>query len=495
MPVNELNYFDKFKPQQSSRAIYLQLADYIAAEIDAGGLRPGDFLPSSRDLAHQLKLSRDTVVKTYSELNRLAYLYTASGKGTFVAPKYKGPTQSSPQNKGAEPLSSLGRKLMAAELKHPSSPSFSALNFGALPKELLPTTRWRKVLQDICAPKTFRSLEYQPDVLGRFELRSAVQRYLQRSRGIECNWQQVAIFSLSSGLINLLFKLLFETGDTVAVEEPGFGAVKNIAETQGLKVLPVAVDESGLNVESLRRSNQSIKLVYVTPGHQDPTGAVMSLSRRQELIEWARLNDVWIVDDDYDGYFYYGNRPPVSLWSQAPNANVICSFSCWQVLYPLTSIGFAVLPQSLVPALTAYKELQTEGLSDFIIQLALAQMLNKGYLEQHLRRVQRVLSNRRSASMLELKRRLGEQIDIRKHSAGTHFVVSLPHWNTLEVLLAAEEAGLPLVPTSAYYMGRPAESEYLLNFSLYQEAEMKKAIQAFGSLLSAVPSSFASSAT
>jgi len=460
--------------------IYLSLATEIARMIDTDELRAGQALPSSRELAAQLGLSRDTVVNAYRELNRLAYTCGDSPKGTYVIERHhriSSPVEEIKLNN--ELLSAFGKQMIGEMFRHSSSASFAGLNYGAVPRSALPMRKWGSIMQELCKPETFRKLEYKPDVLGRSELRKAIAGYLYRTKGIECDWRQVAVFSISSGLINVVCKLLLEPEATVAVEEPGYGAIKNIAKTLGLSLLPVHLDDQGLTVKTLGSHKGPISMVYVTAGHHDPTGTIMSMERRAELLSWAQKKGVWIVDDDYDGHFYYDSDPPKTLWSLNPEANVIYSSTFWQILYPLTTIGYAVFPEKLIPAIVAARELQTECLADPMAQLVLSKLLDEGHLENHIRRTKRIFSKRRVAIIYELKRQFGSDIEIRKESAGCHFTIYFRRWSESEVIAAALESDLPIVPTSAYYLVDSRDGEYLFNFSLYPEEIAAAKLTAF----------------
>jgi len=473
-----------FVPDENSQEpVYAQLAAVIAAAIDSGSLAVESPLPSSRDLAAELGLSRDTVVNAYRELKRLAYVGGDKTRGTYVLPgpgRQGADSQVLPsENLDQSKLSAFGRLIVAAAFDNPSSSSFSALNHGAVPRSALPIRRWRTLMQQMCEPEYFKTLEYTPNVLGRTELRKAIAAYLARSKGLGCDWRQVAVFSVSSGLISVLCKILLDPGSVVAVEEPGYGAIKNLARSQGLTLLPIPVDENGMDVAALKSYKGRVKMVYVTPGRHDPTGVIMSAARRLDLLSWAEENDVWIVEDDYDGNFYYGAERPAPLWTVAPNKNVIYSGSFWQVLYPLTTVGFAVIPAALVSAVSAGKELQTEGISDFMRQLVLAQMLDQGYLERHLRKVAKTFAARRAALIYALKKTLGKKITISNYSAGNYFVVLLPDFARAAVEKAAETAALPLQATASYYLGKSRSGEYLINFALVPEAEAGERAQKF----------------
>ncbi len=457
---------------------------FIKESVDSGKFKPGFAMPPSRELAVSLNLSRDTVTNAYRELARHGYIGTDSTRRTYILSRHHAITKTEVDEVAGhalarEKLSTFGKQMSDELLHHPSSPSFAALNFGAVPRSALPMRRWREVMQGLCVPETFKKLEYEPNVLGRKELRVAIADYVSRTKNISCDWEQVAVFSISSGIIDVLCKLLLERGSVVAVEEPGYGAVKNIAKSQGLNLLPVRIDREGMRVEELRNSAQKISMVYVTAAHHDPTGVIMSMPRRKELLAWAKANDAWIVEDDYDGHFYYAGQPPPSLCTLNPNDNVIYSSTFWQILYPLTTTGYAVLPKSLISAVRSAKQLQTEGISDYMVQMVLTQMLNGGYLEKHLRRVQKPFASRRIALIHELKKLLGASIEIRNESAGNYFVFVITEFCASNIEAAAKEAGLPIASTATYYLEQPKKGEYLINFALLEEEEIAERVLRF----------------
>ncbi len=473
--------------KSSSQPIYKQLIDSIIKDIEDGRFDGGTALPSSRDLAESLKIARDTVVKAYRELLRLGYLISDTTSGTY-ANMERVKTQPSERQISSRPLdssqlSTFARKIGRELNKYPSSPDFAGLNYGAVPRAALPMRRWRELMQQNCVPETFRNMEYEPDVLGRPELREALKGYLSRSKGITSKVEQIAVFSVSSGILNVLLRLLVEPGQAIAVEEPGFGVVRNIARSLNIKINAVPVDDEGLVVSALNDCPDKIKVVYITPNHQDPTGAIMSPARRQELLAWAHKHNAWILEDDYDGNFYYSGEPPEHFWTLSPDANVIYIASFWQILYPLTSISICVVPQSLISYITAVRKLQTEDMADTMVQLTLAQLLGDGYLEKHLSRVQKTFAKRRIAAIHLLKTTLADKIVISDQSSGNYFRVMFNSDSDSTITLAASKAHLPLVSTATYYLGEPVAGEFLFNFTLLSEDNATIAIADFARAL------------
>ncbi len=482
-----------FNPKENpEKPLYKRILEYLIDAIETGRLPHGAVLPSSRDLADSFSVSRDTIVKCYRELQRLSYVGTNATKGTYVIAR----TVKSANLGGAiqpgffdqKRLSTYGQSLARvceSELYTVDFADVAAFNYGAVPKSALPMKRWREIMQQQCVPETLRNLQYEPDILGRVELRQALTGYLDRRKGLRCTVGEVAVFSISLAATNLVCRLLLEPGDTVAIEEPGYAGPKKLAAAQGLKLYPVKVDSEGLMVEALKQSLQRIKLVYVTPNHHEPLGVTMSLSRRKELVAWAQSEGAWIIEDDYDGNFHYAGLQPTSLRGLDGGENVIYLSTFWQILYPLTSISYCVIPEKLAPLFAAAK-VQTEGLSEAIVQLTLAQIIDEGYLERHCRKIQKIFNARRIALTQFLKRGLGKDITILDHCAGNHLIAYLSKWTEQEILAAAVTSTLPLISTRSYYLQLASPGEFAINFACLHEDQIKAVVSSFVGRLKAL---------
>jgi GntR family transcriptional regulator/MocR family aminotransferase len=471
--------------ENPEKPLYKRIVECLIDAIETGRLPYGAVLPSSRDLADSFSVSRDTIVKCYRELQRLSYVATNATKGTYVIART---TTSANLGSAIQPgffdqkrLSTYGQNLARiceSETYTADFADFAAFNYGAVPKSALPMKRWREIMQQQCVPETLRNLQYEPDILGRVELRQALTGYLDRRKGLKCTVGELAIFSISLAATNLVCRLLLDPGDTVAIEEPGYAGIKKLAATQGLKLYPVEVDSEGLVVEALKQSKQRIKLVYVTPNHHEPLGVTMSLSRRKELLAWAQAEGAWIIEDDYDGNFHYAGMQPTSLRGLESSENVIYLYTFWQILYPLTSISFCVIPEKLAPLFAAAK-VQTEGLSEAIVQLTLAQIIDEGYLERHCRKIQKAFNVRRIALTQFLKRSLGQDIIIRDQCAGNHLIAYLHKWPEREVLAAAAAAKLPLISTRSFYLQSASQGEFVINFACLHDDQIKAIVSSF----------------
>ena len=457
-----------------------QICDALINSIEIGELPPGSPLPPTRELADQLEVSRDTVVRSYGDLQRLSYISSSSTRGFSVSFSPGGAEDVQPAEKKAADcshlrLSDFGQRFVGETRNYAFSPDFSAINHGAPPKRLLPTRRWQ--LHSAKYASQFFSLENCTQVFGQLKLRKALTGFLNRSKQLSCSVDQVAVFSNTLSAVNLLCRILVNPGETIAVEDPGYGGIRNVAYAQGANLIGIPTDDQGIIVDELYK-HHDIRLLYVSPSHVDPNGAVLSLSRRKQLLQWAHKNDVWIIEDDYEAHFQYEKSPPPTLASMDKNARVIYISSFWKVLYPLTAIGFCVLPNALVPLIERTK-VHADGLSELIVQYTLTDIIEDGYLERHIRKMRKIFQSQRTALIFNLKKKFGQQIMIPCETSGTHSLVRFTEWSDARILYASQLAGLPMLPTSSYYFEPISKGEFVIDFSCLQKDDIDHLVTQF----------------
>jgi GntR family transcriptional regulator/MocR family aminotransferase len=390
--------------------------------IRTGVLAPATRLPPSRALCTQLGVSRGVVVDAYTQLVAEGYLTARRGAGTSVAanerPSFAGPTHAQPPS----------------GIRHDLSPFVPALS-------AFPRTAWRaalgRVLRD--APDAHLGL---PAGAGLPELRIALAAYLGRSRGVRTSPEQIVVTNgLRQGLGLLWAELSTRGTQCVGAEHPGWRGVSETAIDAGLTVAELPVDERGLVVDRLA-AHPDVDVVAVAPAHQYPTGAVLSPERRTELVAWARRTGGLIVEDDYDAEYRYDRDPIGSLQGLAPD-HVIYGGSASKSLAPGVRLGWLVLPGDLAEALGALA-LRRGGMPASLQQLAMADLVERGELDCHLRRQRRSYRRQRDALLAELARRLPE-VRVHGAAAGLFVVVHLPDGvPEAAVLAAARAVGLSL---------------------------------------------------
>lgn len=488
--------WDDAAARAKGKPIYFHLAEAIKDAIAAGRLQPGDLLPGSPMLAKQLRLSRSTVVRAYDDLIAQRYLEGIPGVGTRVAVSMANcaaaslPQQakSSAQAAGLrDKLSEYGRGLNVTRRVPLTTGYVSELNFGAAPAALLPVPVWRQIILKHCRehdPTNVVHSHIEP--LGYQPLRTAIAQFLRRTRGLACQADQVAVFPGSLHAVNLIARLFIDRGDLVVVENPGFPYARDIFNAHGARLLAMPLDEQGLSVAALRNV-ENCKMVYVTPSHQDPTGVVMSLARRKELLAWAKDRDAIIVEDDYDCEYQYTGKTLPSLQGLDADKRVIYLATFWKVLYPLTSAGYMVLPPDIAD-LFAKAELLHEGNFALLELYALTDFIAEGHLERQIKRTGDIYSQRRRNLIKQAALHLKGVMHLSTASGGLHAIVridssggrSLSDW---EIAHLANQAGLPLVSTALYYQHSSPGGEFMLPFAILEEAQLSDAIRVFSELL------------
>jgi GntR family transcriptional regulator/MocR family aminotransferase len=462
---------------------YLQLSVAIIEAVKSGRLPANSPLPPSRVLAQSVGVSRDTVLSAYRHLKNLGWVASHGTRGTFVAAVADVPTLVPHSNPiDANRLSNYSIKLMAESASQTFAPE--PVIYGVVPKDCLPFKRWKTATQKNAEPLSFSELRYETAVLGHPDLRGAIAAFLNRSGGIPCTKDEVAIFNIPFNAVALICRLFLEPGDVIAMEEPGYGGVRDVAAYLGFDILPVPLDAEGISVDYIKNCGKRIKLIYVTPNHQEPTGLTMTLSRRKDLLSWAQRNNALIIEDDYDGLFHYGATMPASLKSMDTQDNVIYLASFWQLLYPLTTLCFAIIPYSFVDLLQRAKR-NTASLTENFAQLALAEILDDGYLQKHVRKLERQFAVSRSSLIYELKHHFGARVELPNKTGGLTIMARFSGYLDANLIDCARQAKLALASTELFYFDRTkrAPGEFLIYFAGLEESGMRKTVKSFFALL------------
>jgi len=488
---------------KAASPLHRQLYDELRQAILARRVKPGERVPSTRALAQSLKLSRATVTQSYEQLISEGYLQAVTGSGTKVCAQLPDEllrTAPVKAAKAATVSTVLGQTKRAAKVKlsrygtslddtvplEPPEPELP-INFksGRPALEEFPLELWRRLLLRHCRADKASLLDYATNLRGAPELRQAIAGYLARSRAVRCTTDQIIIVNGSQQAIDLITKVLLDRGDAVVMENPGYLGARRAFLAQGARLLPVPVDENGLVVEQMEanqtRNSHPAKLVYVTPSHQFPTGGVLPLARRLELIRWAETTGAVIIEDDYDSEFRYGSRPIPALQGLAESANVIYVGTFSKVLFPALRIGYIVVPESLAHVFARARwiaDRQTPTLE----QLALTDFINEGHLERHLRRMRTLYDKRRQTLVRALHHHFagpsGEGVEILGENAGMHLTVRLrTPLNDHEVVRRAAEAGVGVVSARLYYLGDAPDDQFVFGYAGLSERRIQEGIR------------------
>ncbi len=473
------------------KTTYRTLADAIAKSVDCGTLVKGEKLPSARELAIFTECSRTTVVHAIDDLTARGYLHSIKGDATYVGntilncqPPAVGSAELEKKTLDwSKKYSDISLQLLLQKSDFTSSGDFKQLNYGALPSELLPLRHWRRLLNDHCSRENAFALTDRQDVFGYPPLRQAIADLLRRSKGMRCSADQVVLYSSSQSALAHIMQLLVKPGDIAVCEEPCYSAAREQFRCHNAEVKPIAVDEHGMNVKHMRNTLEKADWIYVTPSGQDPTGAILSESRRLELLNWAHSRGAAIIEDGWDSDFQYGGPVIPTLQSMDTQGCVIYTQTFWRLLFPLVSTAFLVIPEKLIPLFRNSKHI-TDHQYPLVEQYVLTKFIQDGDFESHTRASWKILRERRQSMIFALKQAFGNRIQITSPGAAMHLLVRFDQqWSQAAIAHAAESAGLPLASSASYYSGEAQPNEFLAPFAVLPSDKIALATKVFAQVL------------
>jgi GntR family transcriptional regulator / MocR family aminotransferase len=462
---------------QIEKPLHQQLSEELRHVILTGRLLPGQRLPSTRSLAHTLNISRTTVTQSYEHLLSEGYLETHHGSGTFVCTQLPDNyLQSEPATAKLLPetapvqLSRYGSHLADTPFALLPEPTIEiSFRYGRPALTHFPVHLWRKLIARHCrADLTW--LDYATDPQGYYPLRVAIAQYLARARAVNCDPSQILMTNGTQQALDLVLRIFLEPGEILAIEDPGYLSARRVFLSHGAQLLPIPMDEAGLQVEKLTVETRPIRCVYVTPSHQFPTGAVLSLPRRFELLKWAQQTGALILEDDYDSEYRYGDRPISALQGLGNNDSVLYFGTFSKVLFPSLRLGYLVLPKPLV-SLVAYGKWLSDRQLPVLEQRVLTDFMIEGHFESHIRKMRSHYNHCRQTLVQGLKTHFGDRVTILGDQAGIHVMVRFATTLTDdEIQEKAATAGVGLMPAEPYYLQGNNQNEFILG---YGELEAK----------------------
>jgi GntR family transcriptional regulator / MocR family aminotransferase len=468
-----------------------QIYTQLRAGIVEGRLAAHARLPSTRDLAAQLGVSRKTTLDVFERLIAEGFLRTRAGDGTFVADGLTRLPSARQQPVDARARATGIWRQMPARMSMPMPPADQSLQCdfkgGVTDRTLFPFDAWRRCLNQALRKQARAGggVSSYRDPAGEQELRLGIARYLAFSRAVTCNWQDVVVTQGAQQALDLLARLVIQPGDVAAVEEPGYPPARALFAAAGARIAHVPVDGEGIVVSKLPRNT---RLVYVTPSHQFPLGMPMSLERRIALLEWAAKRGAVIVEDDYDGEFRFEGRPVESLKSldRAGVVAYVGTFS--KTLFPDLRLGYVVPPATLAEPLWHAKQI-CDWHSCMLTQTALAAFILDGDYAKHLRRMHKVYAERRAALLAHLTGALAPWFEPMPASAGIHLVARLRKpLDEARVVAAARDASVGLYGIDAFYAGRAAERGVLMGYGGTKVESMQWGLTRLAALMPAIES-------
>ena len=488
--------------RSSAVPLYRQLYGGLREGMLVGILPAGSRIPSVRALARELEVSRNTVEAALSQLSAEGYLEARVGSGTYVAAvlpdatlgvgsaggkaRGRGPSgggvpvvREGLSRRGARlagtPVSASGRSRASAP--RPFRPAVPAV-------DEFPLKVWRRLEGAFWRRPPRDSLGYG-EPAGYRPLRMAIAEHLRAYRAVRCTWEQIIIVSGSQQAIDLCARLLLDEGDEAWIEDPCYLGAKAALSANGARLVPVPVDEEGLDVASGETLAPDARLACVTPSHQYPTGATMSLARRLALLGWASRSDAWVVEDDYDGEFRYSGRPLSSLQGLDSSAGgrVVYVGTFSKVLSPAFRMGYVVVPPGLVDAFEAARAL-VDRHPPVPEQAVLAEFVAEGHFARHLRRMRRLYAGRQQNLVEAAGAELAGLLEVRPSGAGLHLIGRLPDGiDDAEVSERLAARGVEAPPLSAHRLSASGTPGLVLGYAAFDEMAIRKGVERLAAAL------------
>ena len=462
----------------SAQPLFLQLASAIADDIRDGRLKPGDALPGTRELAESLGVNRNTIVASYDELAAEALVGTRVGGGTFVL-KNPAPAPAPPPAPDViePPTYTLAPALPLQAQRSIVPPGALLLSTSTPDVRLFPARELARAFRRALARG--RSLPGYADPCGHARLRVQLAAMLARSRGLAVAPDNLMLTRSVEQAIDLVARTLIAPGDVVAVENYGYPPAWNLLKLAGARLVPIALDRDGLDVDALEAllKQQRIRAVFLTPHHQFPTGSVMSPKRRARLAELALQHRFAIIEDDYDHEFHYAGKPVLPIAAGAGRANTVYIGSLANLLAPGVSAGFVVAPPLVFERLYRLRAV-SDARSDAAIECAIAELFEDGELLRHTRRVRRIYAARRDCLAVALQHHLGGALAFDVPDGGMALWARVD--DGIDVIgweNAGEREGVIFQNARPYHFAQREQAFLRLGFSYLDESELTEAVR------------------
>lgn len=439
-------------PDRGPRRAALYTA--IRRLIEAGAVPPRGKLPPTRDLAQRLNISRASVVAAFEMLIADGFAEAKVGAGTFVAEQV--PLLQKPAA-DATPVAEISMPL-------PGTTGVAVADSRTL--RIFRTLLSRHLARP--GPEHFA----YGDPQGGAALREAIAAYLRTARGVRCSAGAIIVTAGTQQGLDLVIRAALRAGDTVWTEDPCYLMARAAFEGSGMRIAGIPVDGEGLDPATGEALAPGARAVYVTPSHQFPLGVTMTMRRRLALIDWARRNDAWIIEDDYDSEFRYAGPPLAALQGLDDSGRVIYLGTFSKVLFPGLRIGYAVVPERLLARMVALRS-QSDRQPPTFAEAALTDLLREGHFSAHLRRARRSARMARDGLVSGLRSGSGNGLEVAVPDQGLHLIAQLsPDARDVELSAAAKAAGIGTRPLSSMYVSQPPRQGLVIGFSGFASEDL-----------------------
>jgi GntR family transcriptional regulator/MocR family aminotransferase len=482
----DLYAFEVTRAEQTP--LFHQLYQQLRSAILSRRLRPGTKLPSTRELASQLGVSRSAAVAAYEQLFAEGYTSSRHGSGTYISSDLPEPIDGNAQRRkkpvagatsNAAKMQSIG-DFVDVTVQSDERP----FNLGRTLLDDRTLELWRKLNARAVRSLSASHLGYS-DPRGTIELRKTICDYLQAARAVRCDPEQIVVTTGTQHAIDLVIRVLPEK--EVWVEDPGYPLTRQALIAAGARVHPVPVDGQGIDVGAGIRSAPNARAVFVTPSHQFPTGVVLSMARRLELLAWAREKGAWIVEDDYASEFRYGGRPLASLQGLDEGERVIYIGTLNKALFPGLRMGYAVVPRALLRAFVAARYLMDRQPST-LSQAVVAAFMEEGHFAAHIRRMRLLYRDQRDVLVAALKNRLGADVTVDTPDQGMHLVAYTRRGlSDIAIERSGRQHGVIVRAMSRLHVAAAPRSALVLGFSGYPRQTIIPAVERLAQVIEGQP--------
>jgi GntR family transcriptional regulator / MocR family aminotransferase len=474
--------------REAPQPLYRQIYEAFRTRIIKGELRAGQILPSTRQLARDLQVSRFPVLNAYAQLLAEGYFESRIGSGTFIAASLPAEPGRPSRKSVANPA--LGLRAIAAHastLPRYVSPS-SNKNLGPFQvgqPELVqfPIKKWSNLVARYTRKMRVDDLQYGV-AMGLEALRRAIAVYLRTSRGVLCEADQIMIVSGSQQALDITTRVLLDPGAQVWVEEPGYWLVHHVLKITGCRAVPVPIDSQGLDVLAGIKLSSNARAAFVAPSHQFPLGVTMNATRRFQLLEWAQNAGSWIIEDDYDSEYRYESPPLSSLQGLDTNSRVIYIGTFSKVLFPSLRLGYIVIPPDLIERFAAVRQ-SMDLCPSTANQAVLTEFIREGHFARHIRKMRQIYGERRRVLVKEIERELGGCGTILGGEAGMHLTILIDGIKDKEIAEKAAEQNLWLSALSPSYVSETPRQGFVLGFGNSRASQIPGAVCMLSKLLKA----------
>ena len=466
----------------------------LRALILDGALAPGLKLPATRVLAKSLGVARDTVENAYVQLHRDGFIVRREGSGSYVCEAIGAELRGASRRRQAQAvktsqaapgagLSQRGRMILDSGGVNDQQ-VIKAFATGLPETRSFPTDVWERLQRQVM--KDYRSsVLLHGDPQGSESLRKAIATYLNLERGANCAPDQVLVLSSTRQALFLCAQLLVDVGKPILLENPGYFGARKAFETAEAKVVPIDVDASGIRTDLLHADRSGAHCVYVTPSHQYPTGATLTLERRLELINWAAEKGKWVIEDDYDSEFHYAGKPTACVQGLDKYQRTLYLGTFSKTLFPGLRMGYMVLPRELLKAFT-YARSMLDGHTPQILQLTLARFMEDGHYNAHVRAMRKLYAGRQAIMLDAIGKHLGHVVTACRPQGGLQIPCVLHEgWSEEKTIRQAASAGVQLPGLSRLYAGAATQQGWLLGYSSLTAHEIETAMRRLAHALKA----------